>query len=184
MLLKVTSAQASSKSRFASLSSISESSTPSKATSLNSSRVLLASSPTPILSKSASGKLSADFSTPSKALTAKPSGDYPFLLSSNSRQGNGMKSSGQPKSGRDGGISDGNSLPPVGRESLSSMTTTPGSKLMRLGRNTSSGLSGEPRPSPDTPRPPLEHGKGIQRSGQGTGGSYAAGKTLQACALV
>ena len=162
--------QAGNKSRFASLSSISESSTPSlnKATNLNASRASLTTTPTPILSKSSSGKLSADFPTLSKSLSAKLSADLPsFLLNSNSRQGNGIKGSGQSKSCRDSGVPDGVSMASSGREALSSASQPSGSKLMRLGRNTSSSaLTGEPRSSPDTPRPILESGRGSQRSGQ------------------
>ncbi|XP_024378003.1 uncharacterized protein [Physcomitrium patens] len=131
----VPSGQASNRSRFMSLSSISESSTPSKTTNLNPSHASLAASPTSILPKPSSGKLPADLSIP-----------Y------------------------------GCTMPPIGKEPVPSATIIPGSKLMRLGRNTSSsGLPGEPRPFPVTPRPPFEHGKGIQRLGQGTGGSHAAG---------
>ncbi|KAG0572388.1 hypothetical protein KC19_VG091000 [Ceratodon purpureus] len=162
--------QAGNKSRFVSLSTISESSTlsPIKAINLNSSRASLTTSPTPILSKSPSGKLSAAFSTLSKLSCAKLSTDFPSsLLNSNSRQGNGMRGSGQSKNSRDGGNPDGVSMSCNGREAPSSASQPSGSKLMRLGRNiSSSGLTGEPRPSPDTPRPTLESGRGAQRSGQ------------------
>jgi hypothetical protein len=98
-------------------------------------------------------------------------------------------------------------MPSSGREVLSSASQPSGSKLMRLGRSTSSsgltgeprpspdaprpplesgrvaqrsGQTGEPRPSPDAPRPPLEYGRGTQRSGQGIGGSSVAGMASQA----
>ncbi|KAG0594350.1 hypothetical protein M758_UG069500 [Ceratodon purpureus] len=165
------------KSRFASLSSISESSTPSnKATNPSSSRASLTISPTPILLKSSSGKLLADFSALSKSLTAKLSADFPsFLFNSNSRQGNGSKGSGQSKNNRDGGVPDGVSMPSSGKEAPSSASQPSGSKLMRLGRSTSSGLMGDLRPSPDTPRPILEHARGTQRPGPGIGGSNVTG---------
>lgn len=171
LLLTAAAGQTGNKSsRFASLSSISESSTPSlnKSASLNTSRTSLTTTPTPALSKSPSGKLSVDYPALTKSSSAKSSADFPsFLLNSNSRQGNGLKGSGQLKSSRDGAVPDGVSVPSIGREGLSSASQASGSKLMRLGRNaSSSGVTGEPRPSPDTPRPSLEYGRGPQRAGQ------------------
>lgn len=170
LYLTAASGQAGNKSsRFASLSSISESSTHplSKSPGLNTSRTTQTTSPVPVLSKSPSGKLSADFPTLTKSSSAKTTADFPsFLLTPNSRQGNGLKGPGQLKNSRDVAVPDGASTPSSGREGLLSASQASGSKLMRLGRNaSSSGLTGEFRPSPDTPRPSMEYGRGSQRAG-------------------
>lgn len=153
------SGQVSNKSRFASLSSFNESNPPSipnKVANQTTQRSTLASAPTPALSRClVSGKSAAEL----------PS----FLMNSNSRQGNMLKTLGQSKSSREGGVADGVSALCQGREAFTPGQTSgsrlSGSMSPKLGKSaSSSALPIDLRPWPDTPRPSVDDRKGTQRA--------------------